>query len=171
MLLTGQGPLTAGTTRTLPLLNPAEDRVQRQRPKGVVIDRSERKGWFAESLFWATLGAGCGGCWWREVRIEPGVKYVSALSQSEVLSSFEVGCMCVAHNWVTCEASDSSQKPCCTPAVWRRWYRRPKQRNSGTVPQRTLGYSLRPRLEANCGGGGGGSDDCGGGGGGEGGSR
>jgi hypothetical protein len=36
--------LTAGTTRILPLVNPAEDGGQRQRPKGVVIDRSEREG-------------------------------------------------------------------------------------------------------------------------------
>lgn len=50
-------------------------------------------------------------------------------ARSEVLSSFEPGCMCVAYGWVTCKASNSGQQRCCTPALWRRWYRRPKQRN------------------------------------------
>lgn len=50
-------------------------------------------------------------------------------ARSEVLSGFEPGCMRVAHSWVTCKASNSGQQRCGTPALWRRWYRRPKQRN------------------------------------------
>jgi hypothetical protein len=33
-------------------------------------------------------------------------------SRSEMLSSFGLGCMRVAHRWVACEASDSGLQPC-----------------------------------------------------------
>jgi hypothetical protein len=54
----------------------AETATQRE-----IIDRSEREGRVAEELFRATLDdASSGGRWWLGVRIESGVKYVSAQS-------------------------------------------------------------------------------------------
>jgi hypothetical protein len=115
-LLTGHGP-SAGTARTPPLLVSAENRAQRQRPKGVVIDRSEREGAVAESLFRATLAARSGGRRWLESRIGSAGRMSARCAQSEMLSWLELGCMRVAHRWVACEASDHGQQPCVHPGA------------------------------------------------------
>lgn len=87
--LTGRGPSTTGTVRLLPLLIPVMDRAQRQRPKGMGVDRSEREGRVAEGLFRATLDdARFDGRWWLGVRIGPGLKYVSAQSPKRSVEQF-----------------------------------------------------------------------------------
>jgi hypothetical protein len=114
-LLTGHGPSTAGTACTPPLLISAEDRAQEERPRGAVLDRSERKGAVAESLFRATLAARMSGRRWLESGIGSAGNYVSALCPKRSVELFGA--------WLhACGAQMGSlhSSRACIPALWSR---------------------------------------------------
>jgi hypothetical protein len=69
-----------------------------------------------------------------------------------------VGCIGVAHRSVTNEASDGGQQPCCTPPLWRGWYRRTKAAKQCHGAAVSFGRFFAAPAGRGGGGGGGGGD-------------